>query len=59
MKTLTITMQWNEIAQKWLMHLHDQFVYDFWDCSTVQVAFEGLDKSVIKRFEVTIKPLEN
>ena len=49
-------MQWNETAQKWLMNLHGKLIYDFWDCGTIQAAFEGLDKKQTKKFEITIKP---
>ena len=56
MKALTVTMQWNETAQKWLMHLHGKFVYDFWDCPTIQAAFKGLDKKQTEKFEIIIRP---
>ena len=56
MKTLTVTMKWNETAQKWFMDWNQKFIYDFFDCGTIQAAFEGLDKKETKKFEITIKP---
>lgn len=60
-KVLTVTMTWNELAQKWLMRQvrKDAFIYDFWDCGNVQLAFKGLDKHKPKTYKLTIECLED
>lgn len=56
---LTIKMQWNEPLQKWLMYQKDTLLYDFFNCGNVKLAFKGLNKLVAKKYEITIKALED
>ena len=56
-KAMTVEMKWNQTSQKWLMSLKDRFIYDFWDCGTMQVAFERLDKTKANKFRITIEKL--
>ena len=60
-KILTVTMQWNEPLQKWLMHhaRNKILIYDFFDCGNVRLAFEGLNKEKAERYRIVIEYLED
>jgi len=56
--TLTVTMEWNETAKKWLMYLNSHFIHDFWDCKTVHNVFKDLNKETKEKYEITIEHKE-
>lgn len=55
MKTLTVTMKWNEPLQKWLMYHNDTLVYDFFNCGNVKLLFKGLDKEKPQEYKMMIE----
>ncbi|MCK5590614.1 MAG: hypothetical protein KAI72_01540 [Candidatus Pacebacteria bacterium] len=53
---MKIKMTWNKANQKWLMTVRGFFVFDFWNCGTLNTVFKGLDKKNPKEYDVIIKP---
>jgi ketosteroid isomerase-like protein len=41
-----VIMRWNEVNQVYMMldRNDEAFLYDFWDCNTIRMLFENLDK---------------
>lgn len=60
-KIITVTMAWNEPHQKWLMTTvkDEVFIYDFWDCGNMRLAFEELNKKKPQKYKLTIEHLED
>jgi len=55
MKTLHITLEWNEARKQWDMKIGGHFIQEFHDCVTVNNAFNGLDKNKVNEYEIIIK----
>ena len=50
MKTLHITLEWNEARKQWDMRIGGHFLQEFFDCGTFVNVFEGLDKQKINHY---------
>lgn len=57
MKQIIVTMEWNEPNQKWLMKAKKtgNLINDFWDCHTMPLLFDDLDKARVKGYKITIE----
>lgn len=55
MKTLHITLEWNEARKQWDMRIGGHFLQEFFDCGTFVNVFEGLDKQKINHYTLEVK----
>lgn len=58
---IKIGMRWNEPHRKYLMEMDKTgyFVFDFWDCTTLNKVFTKLDKKKVSMYELTVKQIDD
>ena len=55
MKTLHVTLEFNEPRKQWDMRIGGHFLQEFFDCGTFVSAFPDLDKNKVNKFILTIE----
>jgi len=72
MPKFTVSMEWNEYHQQWLMKLVplgltfqeftqeelDKMEKEVFNCGSVVAVFKGLDKTKAKKYSMTVEPLD-
>jgi hypothetical protein len=53
MKEYIVTMRWAD--PKWLMEMGGFFIFDFWNCGTVNKVFPHLNKEIPQKYKITVE----